>query len=93
MEPQAPDLAIEVVLARWDLDKLSLYAGLKVKELWLVRGGGLEIHVLRGASYRRAKRSRLLPDLDVELLWRFATREDLTQTRAAREYAAALRRA
>lgn len=92
-DPETPDLAIEVVLSRWDLDKLSLYAGLRVKELWLVRAGALEIHVLRGASYRRAKRSRLLPKLDVELLWRFATREDLTQTKAARAYAAALRSA
>lgn len=92
-DPEVPDLAIEVVLARWDIDKLSLYAGLGVKELWLVRRGALELHVLSGAAYRRVRRSRLIPELDLALLWRYATRADLTQTRAAREYAAALRRA
>ncbi len=89
VEPAAPHLAIEVVLAAWSIEKTSIYAGLGVKELWLLRPDGLEIHVLRAGSYRRARKSRLLPKLDLALLLRFVRRTD--QTQAAKEYQAALR--
>jgi Uma2 family endonuclease len=90
-EPVTADLAIEVVLSSWKIDKLAVYAGLGVRELWLVKSDHLEIHVLRKNSYRRAKRSRLLPDLDIGMLLRFVYRPD--QTAAAREFQALLRRA
>ncbi len=83
-EPAAPHLVIEVVLSSWLVDKLAIYSGLGVKELWLLRKGALEIHVLRGDAYRRSRRSRLFPKLDLDLLMSFAHRDD--QTRAAREY-------
>ena len=83
-----PDLAIEVVWTSGALDKLAVYAGLGVGEVWFWREGRIEVHVLRGAGYARVERSALLPDLDVEVLARFLTYDD--QTRAAREYLAAL---
>ncbi len=88
--PVVPDLAIEVVLSHWEIDKLSLYAGLGIQELWLLRAGQLEILVKRGAGYRKARRSRLFPELDLAELMRFAARPD--QTRAAREYLTLLQR-
>jgi hypothetical protein len=48
----------------------------------------IEVRVLRGAGYERVERSALLPELDLGLLARFLTHDD--QTRAAREYLAAL---
>lgn len=89
-ELSAPDLAIEVVVSSWAIDKFSLYAGLGVKELWLLREKAIEVHVLRGAGYRRARKSRLLPDVDLGLVLRYVFRED--QFTALKEYRAALRR-
>jgi Uma2 family endonuclease len=79
-----PDLAIEVVWTSGALDKLAVYAGLGVGEVWFWREGRIEVHVLRAGAYARVEGSALLPDLDVELLARFLTYDD--QTRAAREY-------
>ena len=83
-----PDLAIEVVWTSGALDKLAVYAGLGVGEVWFWREGRIEVYVLRAGAYARVGRSALLPDLDVELLARFLTYDD--QTRAAREYLAEL---
>jgi Uma2 family endonuclease len=83
-----PDLAIEVMWTSGSLDKLAVYAGLGVGEVWFWREGRIEVHVRRGGGYTRVERSSLLPDLDLELLARFLADED--QTRAARDYLAAL---
>jgi Uma2 family endonuclease len=83
-----PDLAIEVVWTSGSLDKLAVYAGLGVGEVWFWREGRIEVYVLRAGAYARVERSALLPDLDLELLARFLTYDD--QTRAAREYLAEL---
>jgi len=83
-----PDLAIEVVWTSGALDKLAVYAGLGVGEVWFWREGRIEVHVLRGGAYARVERSALLPALDVERLARFLTYDD--QTQAAREYLAQL---
>jgi Uma2 family endonuclease len=83
-----PDLAIEVVWTSGSLDKLAIYAGLGVGEVWFWREGRIEVHVLRDGGYTRIERSALLGDLDIELLARFLTYDD--QTRAAREYLDAL---
>ena len=63
-----PDLAIEVVVTHEALSKLPLYQGLEIPEVWLWRNGDLEVQVLEPDGYRRATRSRLLPDLDLALL-------------------------
>jgi Uma2 family endonuclease len=63
-----PDLVIEVVVTHEALSKLPLYQGLGIPEVWLWRNGDLEVHVLEPDGYRRGTRSRLLPDLDLDLL-------------------------
>ncbi|WP_295392850.1 Uma2 family endonuclease [uncultured Thiodictyon sp.] len=63
-----PDLVIEVVITHEALSKLPLYQGLRIPEVWLWRNSDLEVHVLEPDGYRRATRSRLLPDLDLALL-------------------------
>lgn len=87
----APDLAIEVVWTHGGLDKLDIYAGLGVREVWMWRDERIELYALRGDGYERIERSQFVPELDVELLVRFLDRDD--QTRAVREFRAALRRA
>jgi Uma2 family endonuclease len=87
-ESDVPDLAIEVV---WTADlgnKLAVYAGLGVAEVWVWRKGRIEVLVLAASGYEPAPRSRLLPDLDLMLFARFVTRPD--QIQAMKEYRAAL---
>jgi Uma2 family endonuclease len=89
-DKERPDLAIEVIWTHGGLDKLDVYAGLGVGEVWLWKDGVIEVHLLRGDGYERAERSRLLPDLDLELVAR-CIREARSQTAAVREFLAVTR--
>jgi len=63
-----PDLVVEVVVTSDALSKLPLYQALAIPEVWIWRRDDLEVYCLEGDSYRRSPDSRLLPDLDIELL-------------------------
>ena len=63
-----PDLAIEVVLSRGAIDKLEVYRGLGVREVWIWISGRLEVYELGASGYERRERSVLLPQLDLPLL-------------------------
>ncbi len=85
-----PDIAIEVVWTHGGLDKLEVYRGLGVREVWLHRAGRIEVYALRRKAYIRIPRSEVLPRLDLTQLLRFAPAED--QTDAVRRYLRALRK-
>lgn len=87
---RVPELAIEVVWTSGGLDKLEVYRGLGVREVWVWKKGRLGAHVLRDDRYVRAARSRLLPGIDLALVARLATRPD--QPVAVREFRAEVRR-
>ena len=72
----APDIAIEVVLTSGGLDKLAIYAGLGVREVWFWRNDRFEIHLLEDGSYLQVEQSRLVPSLDIVLLADFVRRLD-----------------
>src|SRR5437764_70136 len=65
-----PDIAIEVVVTNPLLDRLDVYAGLGVPEVWLWHPASstLEVHCLVAGAYEIRSRSAILPHLDVELL-------------------------
>jgi len=86
---RVPELAIEVVWTSGGLDKLEVYRGLGVREVWVWKKGRLGAHVLRGDRYVRAARSRLLPGIDLALVARFAARPD--QPAAVRQFRAEIR--
>jgi Uma2 family endonuclease len=79
-----PELAIEVMVSRPLLDKLKVYSGLGIAEVWTFRSGKIQVHLLRGDAYEPARSSPLFPELDLELLASFATRLD--QDVALREF-------
>ncbi len=85
-----PDIAIEVTLSSGLIDKMAVYAGLGVREVWIWKAGDLVIHRLADGAYTPAPRSTVLPDLDVEQLARFV-RPGENQTRLAKEYQRSLR--
>jgi Uma2 family endonuclease len=87
----APDLAIEVMWTEGGLDKLDIYRGLRVKEVWRWREGRIEVHVLGKRGYERHAKSAVLPALDLGLLSRHVGTKG-SQTQAVRSYLTALRR-
>jgi Uma2 family endonuclease len=87
-QPERADLAIEVEWTRGAIDKLDVYRKLGVREVWIWKREGIEVFVLAGEHYTKTDASRLLPDLDLDLLLRFIDVRPMT--RAAREYRAAL---
>ena len=71
------------------IDKLEVYRGLGVGEVWMWRDGVIEINVLVGDRYERRERSVVFPDLDLAELASFIEPED--QTAAVRRYRDVLR--
>lgn len=65
---EAPDIAIEVVLTGGGIDKLPIYAGLGVREVWFWHDDGFQLHRLDGGAYRPVTASAFLPDLDLTQL-------------------------
>ncbi|WP_437734607.1 Uma2 family endonuclease [Sorangium sp. So ce1335] len=65
------DIAIEVVLTSGGLDKLPVYSGLGVREVWFWERDAFHLHVLRGEKYEPLAASELVPDLDFGALARF----------------------
>ena len=90
-EPARCDLAIEVVWTSGVLNKVEVYRKLGVRELWIWKSGGLQIHSLSGEADVRLDRSALLPDLDLAELLTFVDLKPMT--RAVREYRAQLQAA
>lgn len=89
--PTRPDLAIEVVWTTGGIDKLEVYRGLGVGEVWFWREGAMEVYALAGDRYERRERSTLLPELDLVELARHIDPEN--QTESVRRYRQTLRRA
>lgn len=88
-EPTIPDIAIEVVWTSGGIDKLEVYRGLRVPEVWFWQKGALRFVVLQDQEYLDSTRSRLLPDLDPALIAR--RMGESSQTQAVRALRAALR--
>jgi Uma2 family endonuclease len=82
-EGEYPHLVIEVSLSRGIVDKLAIYATMRVPEVWMWRGERLEVNVLGPDGYAVAPRSELLPDLDVEELARHARMPDQAEATRA----------
>ena len=89
-----PQIAIEVVVSSPLLDKLDVYVGLGVLEVWVWSSSGRElvVHRLAGRRYTAHDRSELLPGLDLSLLAAHV-RAGESHTALAKQYRAALGRA
>jgi Uma2 family endonuclease len=90
---QYPDIAIEVVVTSGGLDKLPVYQGLEVAEVWFWMDDAHEFRLYGlggdGNGYERIGKSHLVPGLDFSVLTRFATRKD--QPQAIKEFRETLR--
>ena len=63
-----PDIAIEVILSSGTVDKLEIYRGLGVSEVWFWENNQFAIYHLRSQDYELIPSSELLPNLDIAVL-------------------------
>jgi len=87
---EVPDIAIEVIRTRGAIDKLDVYQGLGVREVWLFEAGAFRVLALRTGRYESIGVSEVLPEVDLAVIARFATEAD--QHAALRSYRDSLRK-
>lgn len=64
-----PDIAIEVVISSGTIDKLEIYRGLGIPEVWVWENDYFSVYHLRSSpKYDLVENSELLPELDVSLI-------------------------
>jgi len=85
-----PDIALEVVISSGGINKLEVYRGLGVREVWFWYEGRFHLYALETAGYASIERSALIPELDFDELAAFAEEPD--QLAALKRYQARLRR-
>ena len=90
-DTEVPDVAIEVIVTHGTLDKLEVYRGLGVREVWLFESGKFRVVVLGEAGYAPAAASAVLPEVDLTRLAHFVVMRD--QHAALRAFQAELRQA
>jgi len=84
-----PDIAIEVVKTSGGVDKLSIYQGLNVAEVWFWQENRFTLYHLGDQEYEQREVSQFLPDLDLNLLASYVTYSEPLD--AVLEYRQALR--
>ncbi len=91
-EDGVPDIALEVIVTSPLIDKMAVYAGLGVAEVWVWRSDSsrLVVHRLMDDGYVERARSEVLSDLDLDELSHFV-RPGESQTQLAKAYQATLR--
>jgi len=86
---EVPDIAIEIVITSGDIDKLEVYRGLKVPEVWFLKNNQFLVYHLQDDTYQLATGSRFLPDLDIARLASYVNWT--SQTQAVKAYRATIR--
>jgi Uma2 family endonuclease len=90
-----PDLVVEIEISRRMIDRLDLYATLKVPEVWRCDGKRLEVLLLMDGSYRVSEKSAAFPAIRVDQIVSLIEESWLTDETAwaesARRWAASLR--
>lgn len=87
---ESPDLAVEVIWTSGGLDKLDVYRGLGVREVWIWKKNAIKAYELRAGAYVEIPESVVIPGLSPSFIAGYLDYE--TQTEALREMRAALRR-
>jgi hypothetical protein len=70
-----PDLAVEVDVTRSCLNRLAIYAALRVPEIWRLKGDVLAFLILQAnGKYKKAARSKTFPQVSPADLMPFLLR-------------------
>lgn len=82
-----PDLALEIEISRSALDRIGIYAALKVPEVWRWDGAALSVqHLTARGAYRDGKKSKVFPFLLMDEFAAFLHRDDLSETKLIRAF-------
>lgn len=73
---EVPDVALEVVVTAAAIDKLEVYRGLGVREVWIFQSGRFRVLELRGDAYAAIATTAVLPELDLDRLALWAEEPD-----------------
>ncbi|CAD0226784.1 Uma2 family endonuclease [Planktothrix agardhii 1806] len=67
---QFPDLAIEVIVTSGGIDKLEVYQGLKVAEVWFYKNEKFSVYSLKSdhSGYDAIAQSQIFPNLDLDIM-------------------------
>jgi Uma2 family endonuclease len=76
---EVPDIVIEIVLTSGGIDKLEVYRGLAVPEVWFWANDRFSLYHLREQGYELISRSEFLPELDLSLLIQYVGYSDQTE--------------
>jgi Uma2 family endonuclease len=85
---EVPDIAIEIVVSSGGIDKLPIYEGLGVREVWFWQDSKFYVHRLSAQGYRTVDHSEFLPGLDFAKLTEYIDVNN--QTRAVKAYRKAI---
>lgn len=86
-----PDIALEVVITSGTIDKLDVYEGLRVPEVWFWKDGAFSLFRLEKKGYEPISKSGFLPDLDLSKIASII-KSATSQTQAVRAYRDLLRK-
>ncbi|BAZ09828.1 hypothetical protein NIES4071_16410 [Calothrix sp. NIES-4071] len=91
-EDPPPDLVLEIEYSRSRVDKLSLYAKMRIPEFWRFNGTTLRVYVLKGLHYEEVQISPTFEPVPVKEIPRFVTESktigQLMAKKAFREWVA-----
>ena len=73
---EVPDIALEVIVTHGAIDKLDVYRGLGIREVWLFEAGVFRVLALRGDAYAEIPRSEVLPEVDLARIAHHASGSD-----------------
>ncbi len=71
-----PDLVLEIIVSSGSINKLEIYKPHKIPEVWFWKKGNFQLFALVENDYVLIEKSRLLPELDFELLKHCLTMSD-----------------
>ncbi|MFN6498013.1 MAG: Uma2 family endonuclease [Nostoc sp. DedQUE01] len=76
-----PDLAIEINITSGSIDKLEKYKRFKITEVWFWENNQLSLYHLINDNYEQVTQSKLLPELDINLLLRCVVMPSIIEAR------------
>jgi Uma2 family endonuclease len=85
---EVPDLVIEIALSSGGINKLDVYRGLEIPEVWFWENNQFSIYFLQNDKYQKTNSSLLLAQLDLSLLVSYMSQS--SQTQAVKAYRKAL---
>ena len=71
-----PELAIEVIVTSGGLDKLEVYRGLGVREVWVWDEGRISVYVLGPDGYEERSASEVIAGIDLDAIAQLAGEAD-----------------